>query len=127
MAVRDIIIISIIIFALGIGFFVIKFTADTIVSNMIGITAINQSTAAVESLEGMQTKVTNRLDYMMLGILIGFTLAVIISGWFIGGNPIFAFIYAIIVIRCVVIKDVAVIHIIKTYPIPSSRTCQLEP
>lgn len=106
MAVRDVVFIGVILFVIAIGFFVIKFTSDTIVSKMVSIPMINQSQDTVNSLTGMQSKVNNRLDYLFLGLFIGLTLALIITGWFIGGQPIFAFIYTIIVVVSVILSTV---------------------
>ncbi len=105
MAVRDVLLISVILFVLGIGFFVIKFTADTVVAKMVSIPLVNQSTDTVASLQGMTT-VTNKLDMVIFGVFIGLVLALIITGWFVGGIPIFAFIYAIVVILGVVFSTV---------------------
>lgn len=106
MAVRDVIFIGVILFVIAIGFFIIKFTADTVVAKMVAIPQINQSSAAVSALQGTQDKVTDRLDYLIVGLFVGLALALIITGWFIGGNPIFAFIYTLIVVLAVVFSSV---------------------
>lgn len=98
MSVRDIIVISILLFAFGIFFFVIKFTADTAIDRIVAIPQINQSTATVAAFEGAKTTVTPRLDGLFFGLFIGFFLAIIITGWFIAGNPIFIFLYMIITV-----------------------------
>lgn len=106
MAARDILAIGITLFVIAIGFFVIKFTADTIIDRMVAIPLINQSTATVTALEGANSKISNGYDYLVLGLFIGLALALIITGWYIGGEPIFAFIYILIVILGVVFSTV---------------------
>jgi len=42
-------------------------------------------------------------DYIFLGVFVAFILGVIITGWFIGGNPIFMFIYFILIVAAVIV------------------------
>jgi hypothetical protein len=97
MAARDVILIGALIFTFGMGFFVIHYAFGTITDAMIAIPEINQSTDAVTAFEGVQ-EITSRLDYVVFGLFFGLVLALIITGWFIGGNPIFMFIYFIVVV-----------------------------
>ena len=105
MAARDVVLIGVLVFMFSIGFFILYFISNTVVTSMMGISVINESEAAVEALEGAQA-VTNRLDYVIFGLFIGLVLALIISGWFIGGNPIFMAIYFMIVVLGVVFSTV---------------------
>jgi hypothetical protein len=105
MASRDVLMVGVILFMLSIGFFVIYNVANQVTQKMIGISAINQSAAAVSALQGSQ-KVTAKMDYVIFGVFIGLVLAIIITGWFIGGNPIFMAIYFLISIIAVVISTV---------------------
>jgi hypothetical protein len=41
-------------------------------------------------------KSTNRTDYLTLGLFIGFAFALIITGYYIGGHPIFMFFYFLV-------------------------------
>lgn len=106
MAARDILVIGVILFTIAIGFFIIKFAADSVVTKMVAIPMINQSTATVEALEGANSKIGAGYDYLVMGLFIGLTIALIITGWFIGGQPIFAFIYILICILGVVFSTV---------------------
>lgn len=105
MASRDVLMVGVILFMLAIGFFVIYNIANTVTNRMMGIAAINESAAAVSALQGSQ-KVTAQMDYVIFGVFIGLVLAIIITGWFIGGNPIFMSIYFLISIIGVVISTV---------------------
>jgi len=103
MASRDVLMVGVILFMLAIGFFVIYNISNTVTTKMMGIAAINESAAAVSALQGSQ-KVTAQMDYVIFGVFIGLVLAIIITGWFIGGNPIFMAIYFLISIIAVVIS-----------------------
>lgn len=106
MAARDIIVIAVILFSIGAGFFVINFAANTTIDRMVGIAAINQSTATVAALEGTRDKAVNRMDYLFLGLFIGLIVGLIVTGWFIGTNPVFVFIYILIMVLSVIFSTV---------------------
>ena len=91
MSVRDVVFSGVLIFTIAITFFVINFAMNTMVDDMVAIEAINESSGAVDSLTGIKTMVS-RLDYVVFGVYVGLVFAMIITGWFIGGNPIFMFI-----------------------------------
>lgn len=105
MAARDLIVITVLLFAVVTGFFVINFIMTTTVNQMTAIPAINESDSAVTSLQGITT-LMGRLDYIVLGLLIGFTLAVIVSSWFIPSNPLFVFFYFIVMIIIVSVSAI---------------------
>jgi len=102
---RDVLFIAVIIFGLAISFFVIHYMMADTVERMINIPAINQSSSAVTALEGINV-VTNRLDYVIFGVFLALVLGLIITSWFIGGNPIFMFVYFIVIVVTVVISTV---------------------
>lgn len=97
MAAQDIILVAVVLFTLTIGGFVTFFAANTVVDKMINITAINSSSAAVDALQGTKTA-SNRIDYLTLALFIGLSLGIIITGFLIGGHPIFMGIYFIVVV-----------------------------
>lgn len=105
MSARDIVVIAIMLFTFSIAFFVVHFVFSTITDDMINIPTINETSEVVIAFEGVQETV-GRLDYLIFGLFIAFTLALIISGWFIGGIPIFMFIYFIVVVISVVLSTV---------------------
>ena len=98
MAARDVALIGALIFILGMGLFVIHFSMSTMTTAMLNETSINQTEGAVDSLEGIQNNVLARLDYVVVSVFFILILVLIISGWFVGGNPIFMFIYFIVVV-----------------------------
>ena len=105
MAARDILYFAVILFALGLAFFVFHFAMNNVVTEMIGTSAINSSNTTVTVLTATG-ELTNRLDYVIFGVFIGFLLGIIISGWFVGGNPIFMFIYFLVVVMAVIVCTV---------------------
>ena len=94
---NDVVLIGVLIFIFAIGFFTIFFISTEVTSQMLSIPTINDSSATVAVLEA-QSKVTSRMDYVIFGLFIGLILGLIISGWFVGGNPIFMAIYFIVII-----------------------------
>lgn len=105
MAARDVLMVGVIIFVFALGFFIINFSMNTMVDGMIGVSEINESASAVSALEGVKG-LMGRLDYIVTGLFIGLVLALIITGWFIGGIPIFMFMYFIVVVIGVLISTV---------------------
>ena len=103
MAARDVLMIGVLLFSFAIGFFVINFMMGNVVDSMTNISALNETEGFVSSMEGI-TKVTGRLDYVIFGLFIGLILSLLITGYFIGGNPIYMFIYFIVVTITVVIS-----------------------
>lgn len=94
---NDVLLIGVLIFTFGIGFFIIFFMTTQVTTQILLIPTINESSAAVEVFNA-QSKVTAKLDYVIFGLFIGLVLGLIISGWFVGGNPIFMAIYFLIIV-----------------------------
>lgn len=97
MAAKDVILTGILVFIFAIGFFVVFFMSNVVTTRMMGIAAINQSQAAVEALQGSQA-VAQKMDYVVFGLFIGLVLAMIITSWYVGANPIFMFIYFLVIV-----------------------------
>lgn len=92
---QDLIIIAVVLFSLGIGFFIINYASTVMITNIVSAPAINSSQVTVDAFNGVTTSV-NRLDYLFFGVFIGLILGFIIAGWFVGGEPVFVFIYFIV-------------------------------
>ena len=99
---NDVILIGVLIFGFAIGFFTIYYISTTVTTQMLAIPTINQSSATVEVLQA-QSKVTSKMDYIIFGVFIGLILALMISGWFVGGNPLFMAIYFLIIIETILL------------------------
>jgi len=105
MAARDVIMIAILLFGFGMAFFVTHLVFNTMTNAMLNITEINASNATVSVFEGVKNT-TERLDYVVFGVFIALILGLIITGWFIGGHPIFMFIYFVFIVMGVIISSI---------------------
>jgi CBS domain containing-hemolysin-like protein len=105
MAARDIVVIMSLLFIFGVGLFVMNFAMTTSVDQLLNNTQVNSSAGAVKGFTSVKV-IVNRLDYIIFALFIGLTVSLIVSGWFIGGNAIFMFIYFIIVGITVAISTV---------------------
>lgn len=102
---RDIILITVLVFAMAIGTFVAHFMTNTAADEMLKIDQINSSEKTVEALEAYKST-SARYDQIVFGVFIGLCLALMITSWFVGGNPIFMFIYFIIVVIGVAVSAI---------------------
>ena len=102
---KDIIFIAVILFTFAIGFFIVHYAANTMVTEMLAYEEINESEATVEAMGGVAS-VTARLDYVIFGVFMALILALIVAGYFVGGVPLFMFIYFIVIVLTVVISAV---------------------
>lgn len=105
MASQDVLLIGILIFVLGIGFFLIHNVINTAVDSIVANPVINQSNSSVMAFQGIGN-MTDKFDYMILIIFIGLALALVITGFLVGGLPIFMAIYMIIIFLSVIISAI---------------------
>lgn len=104
MTASDVVLIGVLVFAAAIGLFAI-FAAVNPMLNSMQHSAINESGTAVEALQGTQTML-GKLDYLVLGVFLALVLSLIITSWFIGGNPLFMFIYFIVITLAVIVSAI---------------------
>lgn len=97
MAARDIILISVVLFSFALIFFVTHFIINTATDQMINNEYINQSQNTTTALEGVRN-VTDRYDYVMFGVFLALSIGIIVTGYFIGGEPVFMFIYFTVIV-----------------------------
>ena len=105
MAARDVVLAVVLLFVFSLGFLIIHFVMSTMTAELIANPQVNASQDAVNAFNDIE-KSTNRLDYVILCVFIGLTLGIIITGWFIGGIPLFMFIYFIVMVFGVIISTV---------------------
>lgn len=105
MAVKDVMLIGVIIFALGIGFLIIHYSMTTVTNQILNNTVINSSQASVAAFTSVKTTVA-RLDYVGFAAFIGLVLALIITGYLVGGYPIFMFFYFLVIIIMVALSTI---------------------
>jgi len=94
---RDVILLIIVVFIIALASFVMNFFGNTAIDKMLDIPEINSSSETVTALQSAES-VNNRFDYVVFGVFMAFLLAVMITGWLIGGNPLFMFVYFIIIV-----------------------------
>lgn len=97
----DLIVIISILLSISFLFFIVKFSATTVVAQIVSIPQINQSAGAKEAFESIGTT-TDRLDYLFLGVFIAFFLALIITSWMLGGETIFIIFYFLVAVISVI-------------------------
>lgn len=105
MAARDLMFIAVLIFGFGIAFFAAHYALNESLDAMIENPVINQTNESVTALQDAKD-LTARFDYILFALFIGLVLALIITGWFIGGQPIFMFIYFIVVVIATILSAV---------------------
>lgn len=102
---RDILYITAILFALGIGFFLLRFVSTEIVDSTLNVEQINSSNSTVTAIQTIDEG-GERLDYILFALFIGFALTLIITAWFLPTHPIFTFMYILIMVIIVAISPV---------------------
>lgn len=102
----DVVFAAVMLFMLALGIFLIGFIGDKITTGMQNTTAFNQSTEATAALEGSRTTINRQIDYIVFGVFIGLILTILITSWFIGANPLFFFIYFIVITIGIVISAI---------------------
>lgn len=96
-SVRDILVISIVLFAVGISIVFAVDIGHKVNSNLISIPVINNSAEATSVVTHADAAI-NMSDYIYLAGFIGFAIAIIIFGWLSSSHPIWAPIYFFILI-----------------------------
>lgn len=102
-SVMDVLLIGVIIFSFAIGFFILNYMMTVSVDKITNVSAVNDSAGAVSAFNSIKT-LMGRLDYVVGGLFFGLVVALMVSGWYIGGNPIFMFLYFLIVVIGVVVS-----------------------
>lgn len=97
---------AVLLFMVGLVVFIGNFTINEFSTRWANNTLVNSSPAAVESVQVVAELTDSRFDYISFIMLIGLTLAIIITGWMVAGNPIFSFIYFIALIVFVVVSSI---------------------
>lgn len=102
-SMRDIIFIAVALFALSIGSFGLYFAANLSYDKMLSVGTINESNATVEVLQSAKAT-SNKADYVLFMTFIGFAMALIITGWVIGGSYVFMVIYFLFIVISVILS-----------------------
>lgn len=102
---QGVIFIAVAIFVLAVGLFVIYYMANQSYDKMIQNPVINSSSKTVDVLNAGKA-MTNKIDYLIFAFFVGSILSILITSYFIGGNPLFLFIYFLITLIGVVVAIV---------------------
>ncbi len=95
----------VILFIAAIVFVTIKYSYVRFVDQATNITSFNSSLDAVEALDAT-ADLTDRFDYVVFVLLVGLSLAIIITGYLVPAHPIFAFIYFIALVILVAVSAI---------------------
>lgn len=101
----DVLMFGALVFAFGIGFFIFHFAANTVVDDMLATSAINSTNATVDALQSTKD-MTERLDYIVFAVFIGLLIGLIVTGYLIGGHPVFMGMYFLVALIGVIISTV---------------------
>jgi hypothetical protein len=96
-SVRDILVIAIVLFAVGISILFAVNIGHRVNSNLLIIPAFNNSVTATSAINHADAAI-NMVDYLYLACFIAFFISIIIFGWLSSSYPILAPIYFFIVI-----------------------------
>ena len=94
---RDVTLFGAILFVLAMGLFVIYFGVQTVVTQLVAIPIINATEPARTAFNDITTTL-NRFDYVIFGFFIALILSIMVSSWFVGGEPIFIFFYFLVTV-----------------------------
>jgi len=102
---RDIVLIGVLVFTLGLALFITHYMMSQSVDRMLLNTEINES-AALSPLQSIGDNILPKFDYIVFVFFIALLLSLIISSWFVAGNPIFMFAYFLILTIAVALSAV---------------------
>src|SRR3990167_7717834 len=72
----------------------------------INITQINESQPTTTALKDARTVINSRLDKITFVFMIGLLLAAIITGWLVGNNALYLFIYFLILVIFIIVSAI---------------------
>lgn len=95
----------VILFAMAVVFLTVKYSYTEAVERIINNTVVNSSEESVRAFTNTRD-LTNRYDYILFVLLMGFTLAIFIIAWFASGHPLFSFIYFIALVILIAVSAI---------------------
>lgn len=96
-SVRDIIIVAVLLFAIGVTLMFVVKVGHSVNSNLLTLPVMNSSGDAVTVINSADAAI-NSTDYIYLALFLGFFFSILITGYFVGGTPIMASIYFFVVV-----------------------------
>jgi|SRR3990167_2083140 len=104
--IMDVGFIAISVFLLGIFLLISVYTYNTFYDKAINITQINESQPTTTALKDARTVINSRLDKITFVFMIGLLLAAIITGWLVGNNALYLFIYFLILVIFIIVSAI---------------------
>ncbi len=104
-SVRDVVLIGVLVFTIGIMMFIFHFVATTMTDSFLAVPKINETSESRQVFEYFEN-ISVRFDYIVLVVFIALALAMVVSGYMVGGHPIFMFFYFIVTVVAVVISTI---------------------
>lgn len=101
-AIRDIAVITVILFVLGLVIVLMVKVNHQVNSALLNQSAIN-STPQARAIIQAEDRHTDLVDYVFLCVFLGFFIGVLVVGWIVSGHPVFAPLYFFILIILVFI------------------------
>ena len=95
-SVRDVLLISILVFVIVVVFFVIHFIGNSMFDSLISADILANETDTLDVFTATK-EMTGRLDYVAFAFFIGLIIALIVTGYFVAGHSLFMFIYFLVV------------------------------
>jgi len=101
---QDVATIVVLIFAIGIVFFISFFAFNAILDTFMTTTATNSSEIIQDNWQATKD-LTNKFDYVLFGVFIALALGFMVSSYFVSGHPMFMIFYFAIVVIVVVVSS----------------------
>ena len=96
MSARDIVVVSVILLVTAIILIISSYLTTTVLNKAENVSAFNSSARAIQSMESIKGQLA-RWDYIFFAVFVGLMLGLIISGWLVQANPIFALGYILFI------------------------------
>jgi len=94
MAMRDVFLVMVVVFALSIAGLATHSIVNSTVTQLQANPTINSSNSTMQALSAIEP-LTNKIDYIIFGVFVGFLMAIIITAWLVAGFPMFKWIFVI--------------------------------
>lgn len=105
MAVRDVVLICVVTFVLGLFCFIMFYTANTMVTEFMDNPLINETVGFEQAMDGT-TNIIDKLDYFVLGVFFAFIIGIMVTAWIVGSHPIFAIAFVIVDVIVIAISTI---------------------
>lgn len=102
MNIQDMILLGCILFGVGVVLYSSAFLGNVVLDQFKNTSAVQNVSVAVDAVSGAQGGF-GKFDVIFMGFFIGFALFVWLSAYFIGGNPVFTWVYVVIMVLMLIV------------------------